>query len=512
MPSITFSSSAMDPCWLALSKLRRNRVQECIDICSEKLDENPNDQAFWVVKCRAVIQQSWMDDIELDEAAGVAETFLDDNAVASMPRPGTSLNAPQTSVKGGSMDPGLRPVTNGGRPMSGFARPGSSRPTSGGDLRDALQSRSGRTGTAARPMTNLGREVRLGTASLAHSKTGSLVDVPRLNIKKYASKTGIAMQLADYLLYVEHNPRKALELCAEATQAAEFKDWWWKARLGKCYLKLGLLRDAERQFKSSLKDQPIIDTYLELTNVYTRLDTPNTALALLNEASEKFGLEPRLLLGIARIHEALNDSDQAIAYFKRVLWLDSSNVEAIACLGAHYFYSDQPEMASRYYRRLLQMGLDSSELWNNIGLCCFYSSQYDVALSCFERALNSSSDAEMADVWYNIGHVGCALGDQGMAYQAFKVALSINPNHGEALNNIAVLEMRRRKNEVASNFLSLSIEANPHIFESKYNTALMAHRSGDFQQAFGAARKALEVYPAHVNSKELLDKLEKMFT
>lgn len=30
------------------------------------------------------------------------------------------------------------------------------------------------------------------------------------------------------------------------------QDWWWKARLGKCYYQLGLLRDAERQFKSSL--------------------------------------------------------------------------------------------------------------------------------------------------------------------------------------------------------------------------------------------------------------------
>ena len=34
---------------------------------------------------------------------------------------------------------------------------------------------------------------------------------------------------------------------------AEYKDWWWKARLGKCYYQLGLNRDAERQFLSVLK-------------------------------------------------------------------------------------------------------------------------------------------------------------------------------------------------------------------------------------------------------------------
>lgn len=67
-------------------------------------------------------------------------------------------------------------------------------------------------------MTTLGREIRLGTASLV-SANGAMVDVEKLNIAKYASRTGIAMALVDYLLYVEHNNKKALELCAEATKA-----------------------------------------------------------------------------------------------------------------------------------------------------------------------------------------------------------------------------------------------------------------------------------------------------
>lgn len=39
----------------------------------------------------------------------------------------------------------------------------------------------------------------------------------------------------------------------------------------------------------------------------------------------------------------------------QVLGLDASNVEAIACIAADHFYSDQPELALRYYRRLLQV-------------------------------------------------------------------------------------------------------------------------------------------------------------
>jgi Tfp pilus assembly protein PilF len=83
----------------------------------------------------------------------------------------------------------------------------------------------------------------------------------------------------------------------------------------------------------------------------------------------------------------------------QVLQLEGCNIEAIACLAAHHFYSDQPEIALRYYRRLLQMGVVNTELWNNLGLCCFYSSQYDMALTCFERALQLADDTSLPDVW-----------------------------------------------------------------------------------------------------------------
>lgn len=64
--------------------------------------------------------------------------------------------------------------------------------------------------------------------------------------------------------------------------------------------------------------------------------------------STKFPMEPRMLLGIARIHDMLNDPDKAIGFYKKVLILDASNVESIACLGAHYFYADQVNCFHNY--------------------------------------------------------------------------------------------------------------------------------------------------------------------
>ncbi|CAK4071388.1 unnamed protein product [Aphanomyces euteiches] len=291
----------------------------------------------------------------------------------------------------------------------------------------------------SRPPTSLGRQVRLGTASMQSRDNGGMfINPDRLDMKRYASRPPIAKVLVDYLLYHDHNPKKALELAAEATVAADYKDWWWKARLGKCYYQLGLLRDAEKQFESSLRNQPMVITYLELAKVYLKLDQPNTALEHYSKAKEIFPGDVHILVGIARVHDMLNDMDRAVEAYKQVLALDPANIEAIACLASNYFYTDHPEVALRYYRRLLQMDVNTTELWCNVGLCCFYASQYDLTLSCFERALALASDDNMADVWYNIGQVAIGIGDLGLAYQAFKIAVSVDSNHAESYNNLGV--------------------------------------------------------------------------
>ena len=82
------------------------------------------------------------------------------------------------------------------------------------------------------------------------------------------------------------------------------------------------------------------------------------------------------------------------------------------------------------------MGLSSTELWSNLGLSCFHSSQFDMALSCFSKALQLSNETNEGDVWYNIGLTGVSIGDLALAYQAFKVAVSIDNNCAEAYANL----------------------------------------------------------------------------
>jgi tetratricopeptide repeat protein 8 len=130
----------------------------------------------------------------------------------------------------------------------------------------------------------------------------------------------------------------------------------------------------------------------------------------------------------------------------------------------------------------------------------------------------------MSDVWYNIGHLGVALGDHGLAYQAFKVAVSVNPAHAEALNNLAVLELRRCANisdpqrqrqalDQAKSFLYSATESGPHLFEPAYNRALTAYqKTGDFSECHEYVKKATTLYPDHAESKELSAELKMLLS
>lgn len=70
---------------------------------------------------------------------------------------------------------------------------------------------------------------------------------------------------------------------------------------------MGMHRDAEKQFKSAISDQPMIDSYLYLAKVYLRLDQPLSAIDIYKQGLVKFPQEVSLLLGQARVHEVQSD-------------------------------------------------------------------------------------------------------------------------------------------------------------------------------------------------------------
>ena len=102
---------------------------------------------------------------------------------------------------------------------------------------------------------------------------------------------------------------------------------------------------------------------------------------------------------------------------------------------------------------------------------------------------------------YNIGQVAIGIGDLGLAYQAFKVAISVDSNHSESYNNLGVLELRKGGIDQARSNFQMAQRLSPFLFEPFFNASLLAYKLGDFQESFELVQKALQDYPDHADSK-----------
>eukprot|EP00161_Ancyromonas_sigmoides_P004695 TRINITY_DN1486_c0_g1_i1.p1 TRINITY_DN1486_c0_g1~~TRINITY_DN1486_c0_g1_i1.p1 ORF type:complete len:344 (+),score=13.63 TRINITY_DN1486_c0_g1_i1:207-1238(+) len=319
-----------------------------------------------------------------------------------------------------------------------------------------------------------------------------LVDVNRVDMGRLARLPAQARLLCDFLLFHENDPRKALELCT----AIESPDWWWHARLGTCFLRLGLLRDAESRFETSLRAEFMISTVLALVQVYIRLDQPNRGAEVLKRGLEKAPEDPALLLALSRL------SPDPGSLHRRAVAADPTCAEGLASLGAELYYAGHPEHALRLFRRLAQLGAGAGgpELWNNLGLCLHAAQQLDLVIPAFERALGlCTTRAQAGEVWYNIGLVALGAGATATATRAFRLAVTADPGHGGAHNNLAILHPKS-----AAGSLALARRTAPQQFEAFFNGACLALSIGDTEQCVALLGGCLAANPGFEEGKRML--------
>lgn len=235
------------------------------------------------------------------------------------------------------------------------------------------------------------------------------------------------------------------------------------------------------------------------------MDQPLKALEVLSKAEEENENDENFSLYKARIYEMISEYDKSIGLYKTIMIKNTCNFEALACIGSNYFYSDHPEVGLKYYNRIFELGVNTAEVFNNIGLCAFYSGQYDICLSCFERAILTSenNDELLADIWYNISHVGISIADFSLAEYCLKVCLQYNKNHFEALNNLGVLELKQSKKKIGLSNFEAACSLTDFTFEPYYNFAVTNYKSGNYEKALEFINKSLEIFPDHFDSQEL---------
>lgn len=149
---------------------------------------------------RALTEQVYVDDLEnLEE--GLADATLDEETMAQVPRPGTSLRSTTATQSGPTL--GMRPPSQDGRILTGVVRP-FSRAGRTGSIEQALKTH--RTAQTARPLTTAsGTRARIGTASIISESGGPFIQLEKLNFAKYAAQPSLGKPLFEYIYYCEND-------------------------------------------------------------------------------------------------------------------------------------------------------------------------------------------------------------------------------------------------------------------------------------------------------------------
>ena len=114
-------------------------------------------------------------------------------------------------------------------------------------------------------------------------------------------------------------------------------------------------------------------------------------------------------------------------------------------------------------------------------------------------------------------HACAGVGDLTLAYQAFKVAVSLDATHIEALTNLGVLEVRKSNDDAAYSYFQSAQKLAEHAFEPWYNGALDAQSRaavviGNLQDSYRQIKQALVAFPEHIDGQELMKHLKHQFS
>ncbi|KAM8783010.1 tetratricopeptide repeat protein 8 isoform 3-T3 [Rhynchonycteris naso] len=377
--------SEMEPLLLAWSYFRRRKFQLCADLCTQMLEQSPYDQepgaelavsqAAWILKARALTEMVYVDEIDVGQE-GIAEVILDENAIAQVPRPGTSLKLPGTSQTGGP-SPAVRPVTQAGRPITGFLRPStqSGRPST---MEQAI--RTPRTSSTARPVTgSSGRFIRLGTASMLTSPDGPFINLSRLNLPKYAQKPKLAKALFEYIFHHENDVKTEMN---NMSAAAEY-------------------------YKDVLKQD---NTHVE-------------AIAC-----------------IGSNHFYSDQPEIALRFYRRLLQMGVYSCRLFNNLGLCCFYAQQYDLTLASFERALSLAENEEEaadVWYNLGHVAVGIGDVSLAHQCFQLAL--AHNHHHAEAYNNLAVLEMRKGHVEQARALLQTASSLAPRMYEPHFNFATI-------------------------------------------------------------------------
>ncbi len=186
-----------------------------------------------------------------------------------------------------------------------------------------------------------------------------------------------------------------------------------------------------------------------------------------------------------------------------ILKLDPTYSNAYSNLGAIYASQQQWEKAKKEFDQALLYNAENPVNFYNAGLMRFNLKTPAESIFYFERAVEMKPD--VADYHFSLGDAYRVTKRFDDALKEYRITLTYQPDHIQALNNMAVVFWELKLYLLAETELKKAVAIDPHNVESISNLAGIYMALREFGKAIPYLEEVLAQQPGDENTKRLLD-------
>lgn len=321
-------------------------------------------------------------------------------------------------------------------------------------------------------------------------------------LKKFAAKNPQTRFLEAQLAYQKKDFKQARELSQQLVQVAPNNPRALQLA-GATELQLGAYAQAEIYLAKALQLAP--DSAFArrlLVTTYMRSGQSAKAVAALDAAAGKDGVEPSLYSLAGEVYLHAGDPTKAEEYFAKALKLDPDDVGKRTALAVTHLAGSQSAAA---FDELQSIASTDKGITADLALISAHlrRREFDKALAAVDRLEAKQPDKPAAA---NLrGRIQLALKDNQAARQSFEQALKIDPTYFAAVASLATLDMAEKKPADARRRFEALLAINPKNAQALQALAALAAANGASKdEVAGLLNKAIEASPVEAAPRLLL--------
>lgn len=250
-----------------------------------------------------------------------------------------------------------------------------------------------------------------------------------------------------------------------------------------------------------------VDTYLLLADVYYMLGDQGNINVTLNRAAEIAPNDARPMVKLAELNLLQQNFNLAAAYIDKALKLSSYNPRAYFVRGMYYIIAEQDTVNAL---KSFQLASEQDDgFYDPVEqICRIYAVQQPpYAMDYIRKA--QQQFPEHANARYELALYLQSHGEPEEALRHYDTLLMLQPNNPIVLYNVGYVNfVYLENNEIALDYFSRALEANPDYLDAFYNKGRVLEQMGNYVEAEEIYKQILKSQPNYQLAVDAINRIQ----